>query len=47
MKVRQVYCILVFMARRAIPMIAFPWVQCMFIYILYVCGHLREYVLYT
>ena len=42
-----------FMARRAIPMIAFPRVRCMFIYIyiyiyIYIClCHLREYGLYT
>ena len=42
---------IIIMACRAIPMIAFPWVRCMFIYniymyILYVRGHLRDHVLY-
>ena len=37
---------IIFMARRAIPMIAFPRVRCMFIYI-FSCVHLREYALYT
>ena len=37
----------IFMARRAIPMIAFPRVRCMFIYIILCLCHLREYALYT
>ena len=38
--------IAVFMARRAIPMIAFHGVESIYIYI-FSCVHLREYVLYT
>ena len=35
------------MAHRAIPIIAFPRVRCMFIYIFIFLCHLREYALYT
>ena len=38
--------ILIIMARRAIPMIAFPRVRTIYIYI-YVCGHLRVLVVYV
>ena len=37
--------ILIIMARRAIPMIAFPRVRTIYIYI-FSCVHLREYALY-
>ena len=41
----------IFMARRAIPMIAFPLVRTIYIIniinYLYSCVHLREYALYT
>ena len=36
----------IIMARRAIPMIAFPRARTIYIYI-YSCVHLREYALYT
>ena len=42
-----ILCIIFIMARRAIPMIAFPRVRCMFIYIFFFLCHLREYALYT
>ena len=41
-----VYIYIFIMARWVIPMIAFPLVRCMFIYI-FSCVHLREYALYT
>ena len=38
----------VFMARRAIPMIAFPQVRTIYMYIyIYILVSLREYALYT
>ena len=37
----------IIMAHRAIPMIAFPRVRSMFIYIFIFLCHLREYALYT
>ena len=53
-KQKQICNHILFMARRAIPMIAFPRVRCMFIYnnlynynYIYSTVHLREYALYT